>query len=187
MDCFYGEIRALPYTFAPRDWALCNGTLIPISQNSALFAVIGTYYGGNGTSNFAVPNLMGSVAVDVGQNLSDPFAPDIGETGGAPSVTLTQAEMPAHTHTLQGAESPPKARVATPTGNLIGNVVYVPPTGPVVQGSLFSNDTGNTGNLQMLNTATLTAFGNTQPHENCQPFLTVRYCISLSGVFPVRP
>lgn len=186
MDAFYGEIRALPYTFAPQNWALCDGSLMAVQQNAALFALLGTYYGGNGTTNFGLPNLMGSVAVGVGQDPSDSFAPDLGETGGTESVTLLSSEMPMHNHVLQGAEAGPKLRVATPAGNLMGNVAYVPTTGAVVQGSLFSSDTGNQNFLVNLNVGTLAAFGGGQPHENRQPFLTVRYNICVYGIFPSR-
>jgi microcystin-dependent protein len=185
-DTFYGEIRAFPYTFAPMNWAICDGSILLIQQYSALYALLGTYYGGNGTSNFGLPNLANSVVVGVGNDPVDAFDPVLGEVGGTPSVTLTLSEIPNHTHVLQGAEAGPRVRVATPAGNLIGNVAYVPgPTGAVTQGSSFTN---NAGNAVALNPATLTIFGTGQLHENRQPFQVLRYCICLYGdVYPQRP
>lgn len=162
---FVAEIALFPYTFAPTGWAWCNGQLLPISQNTALFSLLGTYYGGDGKSTFALPDLNGRVAVGHGQGpgLSDY---GVGQEGGVAQVTLLPSEMPAHVHTtaaVTGSAASPSPAVA------------VPATG---EAPLF-HSSGSTTNP-------LSPTGGGQPHNNLQPYLTLHYAIALQGVFPPR-
>jgi microcystin-dependent protein len=171
-DPFVAEIRIFPFTFAPRGWAWCNGQLMPISQNTALFSLLGTTYGGDGKSTFALPDLQGRAPMHPGQGpgLSQH---DLGETGGSETVTLLESEIPAHTHTLQAQGAP--GDVAVPTGavpaRVIGATPYLPPSGaPLVS----------------MAPGALAPAGGDQPHNNLQPYLTLNFCIALQGVFPPR-
>jgi microcystin-dependent protein len=157
---FLAEIRVFSFNFAPRGWAMCNGQLLPINQNQALFALLGTTYGGNGTTTFALPNLQGRVPVHTGNGIV------LGQSGGEAAHTLTVPELPAHTHLPAGSSTP--ANLGDPTGNLwaTGNAAY--------------NPTPNTA----MNPACILAAGNSQPHENMSPCLTVTFCIALQGIFP---
>jgi microcystin-dependent protein len=168
---FLAEIRIFPFNFAPKGWALCDGQILPISQNTALFSLLGTTYGGDGKSNFALPNLQGSAPMhpDQGPGLSLHV---LGETSGSDTVTLLQSEMPAHTHGVQASTTPDQL---TPVNNAwasgqkgFGNF-YAPP--------------GN--NVNMSPAATSPAGGG-HPHNNLQPYLTLNFCIALQGVFPPR-
>ena len=168
-DPFIAEIRVMPYNLAPRGWASCDGQLMPIAQNTALFSLIGIYFGGNGTSNFALPDLRGNFAMGTGQGpgLSERV---LGEAVGAASVTLLPQEMPSHTHGLQAGGSPaatsPAAALMSTTAS--GNAYRAGgATTPMAPSSV-----GPTG-------ASL-------PHENRQPFLAVPFCIALQGSFPSR-
>jgi microcystin-dependent protein len=152
----------MSFNFAPKGWALCDGQLLPINQNQALFALLGTMYGGNGQTNFALPNLEGRVPVHVGNGLTQ------GQSAGELSHTLTTAEMPAHLHLGQGSSSP--ADSAVPTGNYLGAA-----TG--LYGSAGADAT-------TLHPATVTNIGGGQPHDNMQPYLVLNFCIALQGVFP---
>lgn len=158
---YLGEIRLMSFVFAPKGWTLCNGQLLPINQNQALFALLGTTYGGNGQTNFALPDLRGRVPIHAGWNHTR------GERGGESSHTLTAAEMPAHTHQLVGSSA--AADVVTPVGNVVGRAsqLYAPPAA-----------------LTTLDTSTNGAVGGSQPHENMQPYLTLSFCIALVGIFP---
>lgn len=173
-DCFIAEIRAFPYTFAPLGWALCNGQLIPIQQNTVLFSLIGTYYGGNGTSNFALPNLQGSLLVHAGGSAGPGLQPVVlGESAGESSVTLLSTEMPVHSHTMQAGNTP--GNLTDPTGAELtrasGGYVYdVPPASPTVP----------------MATSMISPVGGSQPHNNLMPYLTLNYCIALQGIFPPR-
>ncbi len=176
-DPFLGEIRAFSFEFAPQGWAFCNGQVLPINQYQALFALIGTYYGGNGTSNFALPNLQGRLAIGFGQgNGLQPYA--IGQPGGEASHALITSEIPIHTHTIGAFTSP-----SAPTN--------VPGTS-VILASASSSESGNPGVLAYgsgaINTpiAPLGAAGSSQPHENQMPYLVMNYCIALAGIFPSR-
>lgn len=175
-EAFVAEIRILPYNFAPTGWAFCNGQILPISQNTALFSLLGTYYGGDGKSTFALPNLQGSAAMGVGQGpgLSDRV---LGEAGGSSTVTLQQSEMPAHSHALQSFDnSLAKANTSTP--------------GPTVVFARANNSTPyqpttNQQNVTMSDQS-ITIDGGSQPHNNMQQFLTTSFCIALQGIFPPR-
>lgn len=154
------EIRIMSFNFAPQGWAQCNGQLMPINQNQALFSLLGTAYGGNGTTNFALPDLRGMTPIHFGKHA-------LGEKGGEQAHTLSVPEMPAHTHTLSGASD--NADQPTVPNNLFGAAagLYGPPN-----------------NLTKLIPTTITNFGGSQAHMNMQPFLTLEFCISLTGVFP---
>jgi|SRR5580658_5664185 microcystin-dependent protein len=172
-DNFVAEIRLFPFNFAPRGWAMCNGQILPISQNTALFSLVGTYYGGNGTSNFALPNLQGSVALDYG-NGEGLTAVIIGQTGGSATVTLTTSEIPAHSHGVMCATGAGNA--ASPSGNSFGSAQRGKPPG-------YAATSGTS--VQMSSSAVANT-GSSQPHENMQPYLTLNYCIALTGIFPAR-
>jgi microcystin-dependent protein len=169
-DPFVAEIRIFPFNFAPKGWAFCDGQLLPISQNTALFSLLGTTYGGNGKSNFALPNMQGNAPMHPGQGpgLS---AHDLGETGGSETVTLLESELPAHSHAVSASsadgtdQSPAGEKLATGIG--IGQ--YAAP-----------------GSLVQLSPNALSPSGNSQPHNNMQPYLTLNFCIALQGVFPPR-
>jgi microcystin-dependent protein len=168
-DPFVAEIRIFPFNFPPRGWAFCDGQLLPLSQNTALFSLLGTFYGGNGQSTFALPNLQGNVPVHVGQGsgLSSYF---IGQEGGSETVTLLESEMPAHAH---------QARCLGAFGDQ-----------PTAQNNSWARSTANpyinTQNGQMSPQA-LAPSGSSFPHNNMQPYLTLNFCIAMQGVFPPRP
>ncbi|MFZ0008266.1 MAG: tail fiber protein [Steroidobacteraceae bacterium] len=165
-DPYVGEIRAMGFNFSPQGWAMCNGQLLPISQNTALFSLIGTFYGGNGTSNFALPNLQGMVAVGAGQGVGlSPY--EVGQTGGEAAHTLTTAEMAAHDHTI-GVSS------AAATSTTASSATAV--------GMAASNAFGPVYNM----TAMGGAIGGGASHDNEQPYLVVNFCIALQGIFPPR-
>lgn len=174
---YLGEIRPFACNFTPRGWAFCAGQLLPITQNTALFALLGTFYGGNGTSNFALPDLRGRTPLGMGQGagLTNRV---IGAAGGEENVTVTLAEMPVHNHgffgTAAAADSPRP-----------------------VNGSLYARSTGSDGNIgqsyygsaqQMtsINPTTVSPYGGGQPHTNLQPYLVINWCIALQGIFPSR-
>lgn len=167
---FLAEIRIFPFNFPPKGWAFCDGQILPISQNTALFSLLGTLYGGDGRSNFALPNLQGNVPVGQGQGPGLSLV-DIGETSGEETVTLLQSEMPAHSH---GAD----CNASTADSTNPGGEVWAPD----VAGS---NAYGSSGGGQMSPIA-LSASGGNEPHNNLQPYLVLNYCISLQGVFPPR-
>jgi microcystin-dependent protein len=167
-DPFLAEIKLVSFAFAPKGWALCNGQLLAINQNQALFALLGTTYGGDGRTNFALPNLRGRVPVHANSGNTT-----LGESGGQEFHTLTLAEIPAHTH-LQGSVN--QATSGVPTGQVLAakprrgvNVYASPPA-----------------NLQIIDGPAASA-GGSQPHENRQPFLTLNFVIALQGIFPSRP
>jgi microcystin-dependent protein len=171
---FVAEIRVFPFNFAPIGWAFCNGQLLPITQNTALFSLLGTTYGGNGKTNFALPDLQGSAPMAPGQGagLSNY---NLGQSGGAPTVTLNENELPAHSHhagciSVDGSEGSPANGVwaATPGGKK-------PPL-------IYSNDVPS---IPMSGSA-LASAGESQPHNNLQPYLGLNFCIALQGVFPPR-
>ena len=167
-DPFVAEIRIFPFNFAPRGWAFCNGQLLPISQNTALFALLGTTYGGNGVSTFALPNMQGSVPVHSGQGAGLSLY-DLGEVTGVETVTLLQTEMPGHTHSvLAQTIDQGDNRIPGPTLNLGNTQIYSSAAVP---------------NAQLDVTAVTTA-GGSQPHDNMQPFLCISFIISMFGVFP---
>ena len=170
---FVAEIRIFACNFAPTGWATCDGQLLPISQNTALFSLLGTFYGGDGKSNFALPNFDGSAAISQGQGagLSQHF---IGESGGEQTVTLLQSEMPNHNHLIQGSTENATFKAPLPTEFL----------GRTKAGTIYQSNT--TQNIVQMNAQALSVQGSSLPHNNMQPFLTLLYCIALQGVFPPR-
>jgi microcystin-dependent protein len=171
-DPFVAEIRIFPFNFPPRGWAWCDGQLMPISQNTALFALLGTTYGGDGKSTFALPDLQGSVPMHPGQGQGLSLY-DLGQVGGSETVTLLDSEMPAHTHTMKGAaQDPADVKQVNPNASF-----------GISQGGTLYQTTSNT-NLapQAVNPA-----GGSLPHNNLMPYLTLYFNIALQGVFPPRP
>jgi microcystin-dependent protein len=173
MDPFVAEIRIFGFNFPPTGWAFCDGQLMPISQNTALFSLVGTYYGGDGKSTFGLPNLQGQSAMHAGQGpgLTDRF---LGEPGGEQSVTLIQSEMPGHAHSLNGNIDPASVQVPGPDRSLARSVnasAYTAPAGKPVT---------------PLHPQALSVSGGSQPHNNLQPYLTLNFCIALQGVYPSR-
>ena len=158
---FLSEIRIMSFTFAPKGWALCNGQLLPINQNQALFSLLGTTYGGDGRVNFALPDLRGRVPISFGAGHT------LGERGGEQAHTLTLNEMPTHIHTFGASQG--NANTPVPLNNMFGssNNFYAAPA-----------------NLTSINPATVTNVGGSQAHLNMQPFLTLSFCIALQGIFP---
>jgi microcystin-dependent protein len=165
------EIRIFPFNFAPRGWAFCNGQLLPISQNTALFSLLGTTYGGDGKSNFALPNMQGSVPMHPGQGPGLSLH-DLGEIGGSDTVTLLESEMPSHPHAFMASTQPGED--------------------PQAVGESFARSVG--ANLYQASNAGITPMyagelaptGGDQPHNNLQPYLTLNFCIAMQGVFPPR-
>jgi len=171
MDPFVAEIRMFGFNFAPKGWSFCDGQLLPLSQNTALFSLLGTTYGGNGKSNFALPNLQGNVAMHPGQGPGLSLH-DLGETGGSQTVSLLESEIPSHSHALM-------ANVLD-----IADTNVVSPTASLALssgGTLYQS----TPNAQ-LNPEALTPVGGDMPHNNMQPYLVLNFCIALQGVFPPR-
>ena len=170
MDPFIGEIRIFPFNFAPKGWAFCQGQLLPISQNTALFSLLGTYYGGDGKSTFALPDLQGSVPVHQGQGQGLSIY-DLGEQSGSPFITLLLSEIPFHTHTLSANDQ--DGITADPTAATLGRYSNAYQT--------------NATTLQPMAFQALPPAGGSQPHNNMMPYLTLSFCIALQGVFPPRP
>ncbi|HEX8772067.1 MAG TPA: tail fiber protein [Pyrinomonadaceae bacterium] len=173
MDPFLAEIRIFPFSFPPKGWAYCNGQLLPLSQNTALFALVGTFYGGDGKSTFALPNLQDSVPMDVGQGqgLSERY---LGEQSGTETVTLLDSEIPVHTHGVQSVAAVFAANSNIVTGNSFGK-------------SSQGNAYVAAGNTVQMSDEALTPTGSDFPHNNLQPYLVLNFCIALQGVFPQRP
>jgi microcystin-dependent protein len=168
-DPFVAEIRIFGFNFAPTGWALCNGQILPISQNTALFSLLGTTYGGNGQSTFALPNMQGNAPMHPGQGPGLSLH-DLGEQAGEEFVTLLESEIPAHSHALQGVED--DASFKSPANMLLasGNQMYLTPAAV------------NT-NLAF---QAIAPAGGSLPHNNMMPYLTLNFCIALQGVFPPR-
>jgi microcystin-dependent protein len=168
-DPFVAEIRIFPFNFAPRGWAWCDGQLLPLSQNTALFSLLGTTYGGDGKSTFALPDLQGRAPMQPGQGPGLSLH-DLGETGGSETVNLLESELPAHSHALRGSnlvsDSP------APAGNTLArfpNAYHTSPAGLVEMAA-----------------ESLAPAGGDAPHNNMLPYLTFYFCIALQGVFPPR-
>ncbi|HEX2923342.1 MAG TPA: tail fiber protein [Chloroflexota bacterium] len=172
MDPFLAEIRIVPFNFAPAGWALCCGQLIPISQNTALFSLLGTTYGGDGQSNFALPDLQGRSPMHPGQGAGLSLH-DLGESSGSDTVTLTSAEMPVHTHTLPQAVAA-EGNQQGPSGNVWAQS----------RTSLYSPSSASDGTM---NASAVGPVGSSQPHNNLPPYLVLNFVIALQGVFPQRP
>ncbi len=171
-DPFVAEIRIFPFNFAPKGWAFCQGQLLPISQNTALFSLLGTTYGGDGKSTFALPGLQGRASMQPGQGPGLSLH-DLGETGGSETVTLLESEIPAHTHPMRASSDDGDLKTPTSTRSLarsIGGFAYQ----------------STTSGLQAMAPETIPPAGGDQPHNNMQPYLTLSFCIALQGVFPPR-
>ena len=158
---FLSEIRIMSFVFAPKGWALCNGQLLPINQNQALFSLLGTTFGGDGRVNFALPDLRSRVPIHVGSGHT------LGERGGEQAHTLSIAELPTHTHVAQGVNT--NAATNVPLGNSLANTT-----------ALYHA----ASNLTAINAGTVANVGGSQAHLNMQPFLVLSFCIALQGIFP---
>ena len=174
-EAYISQIMAFGFNFAPKYWAMCNGQTLSISQNQALFALLGTTYGGNGTSTFALPNLQSRVPISFGSHIGQGYA--LGEAAGEEQVTVTINEMPSHNHVFMGASSN-------------GNAVF-PQTGSVLAAAVKGTNPGDPfyapqASLQPLNTGSLTMTGGNLPHPNLQPYLALNWCICQYGIFPSR-
>jgi microcystin-dependent protein len=169
-DPFVAEIRIFPFNFAPKGWAWCNGQLLPLSQNTALFSLLGTTYGGDGKSTFALPDLQGRAPMHPGQGPGLSLH-DLGESSGSETVTLLQSEIPLHTHNLTASQA--DALEGSPTGQLFATGIGV---------SAYATP----GAATQLNAAALSPAGGGLPHNNLQPYLTFYFNIALQGVFPPR-
>lgn len=172
MDPFVAEIRIFPFNFAPRGWAWCDGQLLPLAQNTALFSLLGTTYGGNGKSNFALPDLQGRAPMHPGQGPGLSLR-ELGEANGSDTVTLLESEIPSHSHTLRAFNDVGEDRIPNPDEDLArstGGLLFVAPP----------------GNLVSLSASALPAAGGDQPHNNLMPYLTLYFNIALQGVFPPR-
>jgi microcystin-dependent protein len=160
---FLSEIRIFSFNFPPKGWAMCNGQLLPINQNQALFSLLGTTYGGNGQTNFALPDLRGNASIHFGNGHT------LGEKGGSSAVTVNIQQLPTHLHTLNATNT--NGAIANPTNAYLGavNNMYGPPN-----------------NLTTMNPASVSNVGGSQPHNNMMPYLVLNFCIALQGIFPSR-
>jgi microcystin-dependent protein len=163
-DPFLGELRMMSFNFPPKGWALCNGALLPINQNQPLFALLGTMYGGNGQTTFALPNLQGRTPIHMGSGFT------LGQAGGEPAHTLTMSEMTQHFHVYNASSA--AANTNTPTSSLglaasAGSFLY-----------------GAPANLTPMSALAVSFVGGGQPHNNMQPYTTISFCIALQGIFP---
>ena len=167
---FMGEIKIISWNFAPKGWAYCNGQFLPINQNQALFSILGTMYGGNGQTTFALPDFRGRVPIHMGQGFTE------GQAGGQEFHTVTMSEMPAHNHFVQASTTQAdQATLITPPGN-------TPNVLAAVTGAQYEAGSA----LTTLEPSSVTLFGGSQPHENRQPFLVLGFIIALQGAFPSR-
>lgn len=169
---YLAEIRVFPFSFPPKGWAFCDGQIMSISQNTALFSLLGTTYGGNGTSNFSLPNMQGNCSMHPGQGPGLSLH-DLGETGGAEYVTLLESEIPFHTHSVMADLL--LATKSTAAGNSLARTATPTP------GDIYNSSSAN-----QLNPNCVTPSGGGQPHNNMMPYLTLNWCIALQGVYPPR-
>ena len=173
MDPFVAEIRIFPFNFAPKGWAFCDGQILPLSQNTALFSLLGTTYGGNGQSTFALPDLQGNAPMHPGQGPGLSLH-DLGEIGGSETVSLLESELPSHTHQMRGDNQDPGDTAAPSASTVFAQstnaFAYVAPTPPLTQMSFNA----------------IAPAGGDLPHNNMQPYLTLNFCIALQGVYPPR-
>ncbi len=165
---FLSEIRIFSFNFPPKGWAFCNGQLLPINQNQALFALLGTTYGGNGQTTFALPNLQGQVPIHMGNGHT------LGERAGSSAVTITQQQMPQHLHFANGVSD--IADVQTPVGNFLAGV----------DTAVFEAVYADPGQLVAMSAQGVSSVGGSQPHNNMMPYLVLNFCIALQGIFPSR-
>lgn len=172
---YIAEIRIFPFDFAPLGWAQCNGQQLPITQNTALFSLIGTYFGGNGTTTFGLPNLLGRVPLNWGQGAGlSSYA--LGDAGGYETVQLPAGQVPQHTHALQGNARPAELNTPGPQNSLARSdpgFIYKTPNGAATPQPLANGALGP-------------PLGGNQPHNNLMPYLTLNFCIALQGVYPPR-
>ena len=180
---FLGEIRIMSFNFAPRGWTMCNGSLLPINQNQALFALLGTTYGGNGQTTFALPDLRGRVAPGFGTGPTDPV---LGQTGGSETVTLVASQLPAHGHAIDATALTATAMCRNSPANQRSPVAGVPAIEAAGVTATYSSAAPDANMKAGAVPVTMTAApaGGDQPHANLQPFLCLNYCIALQGVFP---
>jgi microcystin-dependent protein len=171
MDPYMSEIRLMAFNYPPKGWATCDGQLLPINQNQALFALLGTMYGGNGQTNFALPDLRSRVPVHVGSG----YAATQGATGGEAAHTLTVSELPQHIHPAYGTSD--AASSGSPAGNLLATV----------DSTTFGSAYQGAGGLAAMAATAVTNSGGSQAHENRQPHIQLSFCIALVGDFPSRP
>ena len=169
-DPFVAEIRIYPFNFAPKGWAWCDGQLLPLSQNTALFSLLGTTYGGNGKSNFALPNLQGRAPMQPGQGPGLSLH-DLGEAGGSDTESLLESEMPSHTHSARAAVDPADLNAPSSTRSLARSTPG------------YAYQSANSSLVAMSDSA-LAPAGGDQPHNNMMPYLTFYFCIAMQGVFP---
>ena len=162
---FLSEIKIVSFNFAPKGWALCNGQLLPINQNQALFALLGTTYGGNGQTNFALPNLRGQVPIHMGDGHT------LGEAAGSPAVTVNIQQLPQHIHIAQGNSAVGNAFI--PTANQLAKIEGV-------------DGYQAAANLVAMSASTISNVGGSQPHNNMMPYLVLNFIIALQGIFPSR-
>lgn len=172
MDPFVAEIRIFPFNFAPKGWAFCDGQILPLSQNTALFSLLGTTYGGDGKSNFALPNMQGNAPMHPGQGPGLSLH-DLGETGGSETVSLLESEIPAHSHAQRCSSDDADLKAPNSTRVLARSN----------PGFLYQSSTAG---IQPMSDNALAPAGGDQPHNNMQPYLTLNFCIALQGVYPPR-
>ena len=174
-DQFVAEIRIFPFNFPPTGWAFCNGQLMPLSQNTALFSLLGTTYGGDGKSTFALPDMQGNAPMQPGQGQGLSLR-DLGELGGSENVTLLVSEIPFHTHNIE-------------SHNIDAGGLQNPgPTVVLAKSSQgFAYQTNTSQNIVQFAPQALSPAGSSLPHNNMQPYLTLNFCIALQGIFPQRP
>lgn len=184
-DAFIGEIRAFAFDYPPQGWAFCGGSLIPIQQNTALYTVIGTTYGGNGATTFALPNLQGQTPMHWGNNGS--ISSDIGDTMGQATVTLTAAQMPNHTHQANAA-IPPRPVPANMMTSAPTATSYLSPPRALAANIVYDDwSTVTTTPTASMAPTMIGPTGGSQAHNNMSPFLALNFCICLEGEFPARP
>jgi microcystin-dependent protein len=179
-EFFIGQIMMTGFNFAPKFWALCNGQLQPINQNQALFSLLGTQYGGNGTTNFALPDLRSRTPIGYASSVDPSWQPpsvQIGQASGVENVTLLSTNLPAHTHAVNASTTDGNNRIPS-------NAVFA--TSNNSGGAAISIYSASNGPLVPLNPATVAPAGGNQPHPNLQPYSTINFCIALSGIFPSR-
>ena len=179
-EFFIGQIMMAGFNFAPRFWALSNGQLLPIAQNQALFSLLGTQYGGNGTTNFALPDLRSRTPIGYASSVDPSWQPpsvQIGQASGVENVTLLSTNLPAHSHSMNAVSTAGNNRSAS--GRLFATSTASTGTPPNIYAA-------STGPLVPLNPATVAPSGGNQPHPNLQPYSVINFCIALSGIFPSR-